>query len=75
MIVALVIASLVAGLLIGASVTDVRTFRRDRRRRQRRREQIERDGADAVECWLTDIEAQRQQPSNGTPFEGESEAV
>lgn len=76
MIAAVTVAFLLGGLafapawvLYGAFVADSLHTRRHRRRRA----QIDLDGADAVETWLTDIEFQRQHPANGTPFEGEGE--
>ena len=60
-------AWLLYGALVQVKVTDAQ-------RRRRRRAQIDLDGADAVEAWAADIEWQRQQPTNGHPFEGDGVA-
>lgn len=61
------LCGVILGVLVGAQAQATVTLRQHRRRRN----QINRDGSDAVECWLADIDWQRHQPSNGTPFEGD----
>lgn len=59
-----------AWILVGAIVAD----NLNHRRRRRRREQIDLDGADATEAWLTAADWTRLRPTNGTPFEGDEVA-